>query len=150
MQTHHQTSTSPSRSTKSCAIDQKLGVKNMPLVKKRIFLAAGATSEQVLAGTTYEYVDPNTVIRVAAAVDTAGTSATADTTMDFTVNNAEFSRNASVSALVTGEPFGASENSSYTMNNMITTGAIRNRPIVTFTNTTAATRTIDVAIFIGN
>ena len=49
----------------------------MPLVKKRIFLAAGATSDQVLAGTTYEYVDPNTVIRVAAAVDTAGTSATA-------------------------------------------------------------------------
>ena len=122
----------------------------MPLVKKRIFLAAGATSDQVLAGSTYEYVDANSVIRVAAAVDTAGTSATADTTMDFTVNNAEFSRNASVSALVTGEPFGVSENSSYTMNNMVTTGAIRNRPIITFTNTTAATRTIDVAVFIGN
>ena len=122
----------------------------MPLVKKRIFLAAGATSDQVLAGSTYEYVDPNTVIRVAAAVDTAGTSATADTTMDFTVNNAEFSRNASVSKLVDGEPFGASENSSYTMNNMVTTGAIRNRPIITFTNTTAATRTVDVAVFIGN
>ena len=61
----------------------------MPLVKKRIFLAAGATSDQVLAGTTYEYLDQNSVIRVAAAVDTAGTSATADTTMDFTVNNAE-------------------------------------------------------------
>ena len=50
----------------------------MPLVKKRLFLTAGSTSEQVLASTTYEYVDPNTVIRVAAAVDTAGTSATAD------------------------------------------------------------------------
>jgi len=121
----------------------------MPLVKKRLFLAAGATSDQVLASTTYEYVDPNTVIRVAAAVDTAGTSA-GDTTMDFTVNNAEFSRNASVSKLVDGEPFGASENSSYTMNNMVTTGAIRNRPIITFTNGTAATRTIDVAVFIGN
>ena len=59
----------------------------MPLVKKRIFLTAGATSDQVLAGSTYEYVDANTVIRVAAAVDTAGTSATADTTMNFTVNN---------------------------------------------------------------
>ena len=122
----------------------------MPLVKKRIFLAAGATSDQVLAGTTYEYVDPNTVLRVAAAVDTAGTSATADTTMDFTVNNAEFSRGVSVSALVTGEPFGASENSNYVLNNMVTTGAVRNRPIITFTNTTAATRTIDVAVFIGN
>ena len=96
----------------------------MPLVKKRIFLAAGATS--------------------------AGTSATADTTMDFTVNNAEFSRNASVSKLVDGQPFGAAEGSQYIMNNMVTTGAIRNRPIITFTNTTAATRTVDVAVFIGN
>ena len=122
----------------------------MPLVKKRIFLAAGATSDRVLAGTTYEYVDPNTILRVAAAVDTAGTSATADTTMDFTVNNAEFSRGVSVSALVDGEPFGASENSNYVLNNMVTTGAVRNRPIITFTNTTAAQRVIDVAIFIGN
>jgi hypothetical protein len=122
----------------------------MPLVKKRIFLASGATSEQVLAGTTYEYVDANTIIRVAAAVDTAGTSATADTTMDFTVNNAEFSRNASVSKLVDGEPFGAAEGGNYVMNNMVTTGAIRNRPIITFTNTTSGTRTIDVAVFIGN
>ena len=52
----------------------------MPLVKKRLSVAAGATSDQVLAGTTYEYVDPNTQIIVAAAVDTAGTP-TADTTM---------------------------------------------------------------------
>ena len=106
----------------------------MPLVKKRIFLTAGATSDQVLAGTTYEYLDVNQTIRVAAAVDTAGTSATADTTMDFTVNNAEFSRNASVSKLVDGQPFGAAEGSQYIMNNMVTTGAIRNRPIITFTN----------------
>ena len=72
----------------------------MPLVKKKISIAAGATSDQVLAGTTYEYVDGGTRIVVAAAVDTAGTPS-ADTTMDFTVNNAEFSKNASVSALVT-------------------------------------------------
>ena len=58
----------------------------MPLVKKRLSVAAGATSDQVVAGTTYEYVDPGTRIVVAAAVDTAG-SATADTTMDFTVNS---------------------------------------------------------------
>ena len=30
----------------------------MPLVKKKLSIAAGATSDQVLAGTTYEYVDP--------------------------------------------------------------------------------------------
>ena len=106
----------------------------MPLVKKRLSVAAGATSDQVLAGTTYEYVDPGTRIVVASAVDTAG-SATADTTMDFTVNNAEFSKNASVSALVTGEPFGW--NGNYVMNDMVTTGQVRNRPIITFTNGTA-------------
>ena len=119
----------------------------MPLVKKRLSVAAGATSDQILSGTTYEYVDPGTRIVVAAAVDTAG-SATADTTMDFTVNNAEFAKNASVSTLVTGQPFGWN-NTGYVMNDMVTTGQVRNRPIITFTNGTAATRTIDVAVFIG-
>tara|TARA_R110002074_G_scaffold392088_1_gene577351 strand:- start:165 stop:530 length:366 start_codon:yes stop_codon:yes gene_type:complete len=119
----------------------------MPLVKKKLSVAAGATSEQVLAGTTYEYVDAGTQIIVSAATDTAGT-ATADTTMNFTVNNAEFSRNASVSALVTGEPFGWRGN--YVMNDMVTTGAVRNRPIITFTNGTAGTRSIDVCVFIGS
>ncbi len=119
----------------------------MPLVKKRFTLANGATSEQVLQGTTYEYVDPNTRLVVAAAVDTAGTDTGTDTTMNFTVNNAEFANGASVSALVTGEPFGW--NGNYTMNDMITTGQVRNRPVITFTNTTGGTRTIDVAVFIG-
>ena len=43
----------------------------MPLVKKRLSVAAGATSDQVLSGTTYEYVDPGTRIVVASAVDIA-------------------------------------------------------------------------------
>ena len=119
----------------------------MPLVKKKLSVAAGATSDQVLAGTTYEYVDPGTRIVVAAAVDTAGT-ATADTTMDFTVNNAEFAKNASVSTIVTGEAFGWN-NPGYVLNAMVTTGQVRNRPVITFTYGTAATRTIDVAVFIG-
>ena len=118
----------------------------MPLVKKKLSVAAGATSDQVLAGTTYEYVDPGTRIVVAAAVDTAGTP-TADTTMDFTVNNAEFSKNASVSGIVTGEPFGW--NGNYVMNDMVTTGQVRNRPVITFTNNQASGVTIDVAVFIG-
>ena len=111
----------------------------MPLVKKKISVAAGAVSDQILAGTTYEYVDPGTRIVVAAAVDT---------TMDFTVNNAEFSKNASVSTLVTGQPFGWN-NTGYVLNDMVTTGQVRNRPIIQFKNGTAATRTIDVAVFIG-
>ena len=118
----------------------------MPLVKKRLSIAAGATSDQVLAGTTYEYVDPGTRIVVAAAVDVVGSS-TADTTLNFNVNNSEFARDASVSAIVTGEPFGW--NGNYIMNDMVTQGAVRNRPVVTFTNGTASTRVVDVAIFIG-
>ena len=119
----------------------------MPLVKKKISIAAGAVSDQVLAGTTYEYVDPGTRIVVAAAVDTAGT-ATADTTMDFTVNNAEFAKDASVSTIVTGQPFGWN-GTGYVLNDMVTTGQVRNRPIIQFKNGTSGTRTVDVAVFIG-
>ena len=119
----------------------------MPLVKKKLSIAAGAVSDSVLNDTPYQYVDPGTRIVVAAAVDTAGT-ATADTTMDFTVNNSEFSKNCSVSTLTTGQPFGWN-NTGYVMNDMVTTGQVRNRPVVQFTNGTAATRTVDVAIFIG-
>jgi len=119
----------------------------MPLVKKKISVAAGAVSAQVLSGTTYEYVDPGTRIVVAAAVDTAGTAA-ADTTMDFTVNNAEFAKDASVSTIVTGQPFGWN-GTGYVLNDMVTTGQVRNRPIITFKNGSSGTRTIDVAVFIG-
>lgn len=118
----------------------------MPLIKRKLSIAAGATSDNVFANTTYQTVDAGTRIVVAAAVDTAGT-ATADTTMDFNVNNAEFAANASVSKLVDGEPFGWN-NTGYVMNDMQTVGAV-NRPILTFTNGTAATRTVDVAVFVG-
>lgn len=123
----------------------------MPLVKKHISLAAGATSEQILAGTTYEYVGPGTRLVVAAAAqDTTGAlvqGVDSGVNMNFQVNNAEFSRDARVSLNGGGEPFGWK--GSYVMNDMVTTNAERNRPIVTFTNTSAATREIDVAIFIG-
>jgi hypothetical protein len=36
------------------------------------------------------------------------------------------------------------------MNDMVTTGAVRNRPIIQFTNTGASSATIDVAVFIGS
>jgi hypothetical protein len=113
----------------------------MPLVKKQITVADGATSAQILAGTTYEYVGPGTRLVVAAAADAAGTQ------MNFNVNNAEFARDAEVSTKVTGEPFGWK--GGYVMNDMVTTAAERNRPIITFTNSSGASRTIDVAVFIG-
>ena len=118
----------------------------MPLIKKKLSIAAGATSDNVFANTTYQTVDAGTRIVVAAAVDTAGTP-TADTTMDFNVNNAEFAKDASVSTLVTGEAFGWNADG-YQMNDMQTVGAV-NRPILTFTNGTAGTRVVDVSIFIG-
>ena len=45
----------------------------MPLVQKTLTLAAGATSDNILANTNYEFVDGNVRLRVASAVDTAGT-----------------------------------------------------------------------------
>jgi hypothetical protein len=120
----------------------------MPIVKKKVSIAAGASSDQILAGTTYEYVDQGTRIVAAAATTPAG-AAGADVTMDFTVNNAEFAKDASVSTLVTGQPFGWN-NTGYVMSDMVTTGAVRNRPVITFKNGTAGTVEVDVAIFIGN
>lgn len=117
----------------------------MPLVKKRLTVAAGATSDQVLQGTTYEYVDPGTQLVVAAA-DATGTYS-GDVSMNFTVNNAEFAKDAIVSESVTGEAFGW--RGGYVMNDMITTGQVRNRPVITFTNNSGASATIDVAVFIG-
>ena len=118
----------------------------MPLVKKNLTLAAGATSDQILQGTTYEYVDPGTRIVVAAAESTGTYSG--NLVMDFTVNNAEFAKDASVSEKVTGEAFGWN-NTGYVLNDMITTGQVRNRPVVTFTNNDASSVDVEVAIFIG-
>mgnify|MGYP000299101653 FL=1 len=117
----------------------------MPLVKKRLTIAAGATSEQVLQGTTYEYVDPGTQLIVAAA-DNTGTYS-GDVVMNFTVNNAEFAKDAIVSEGVSGEAFGW--RGGYVLNDMITTGQVRNRPVITFTNNDSNAATIDVAVFIG-
>ena len=67
--------------------------------------------------------------------------------MDFTVNNAEFSKDAVVSEEVSGEAFGW--RGGYVLNSMVTTGQVRNRPVITFTNGSGASATIDVAVFIG-
>ena len=119
----------------------------MPLVKKRLTINAGATSDQVLAGTTYEYISNNTNVIVAA--QDASSTYEGKTNLNFNVNNSEFARDALVSEKVTGEAFGWN-NTGYVMNNMTTTGAVRNRPIITFTNTGSNTSTIDVAVFIGS
>ena len=118
----------------------------MPLVKKRVTVGAGATSDQILQGTTYEYVDPGTRIVVACADATATYGGA--TNLNFTVNNREFAKVALVSELVTGQPFGWN-NTGYVMNDTVTTGNVRNRPVITFTNTGGSSATIDVAVFIA-
>ena len=118
----------------------------MPLVKKNLTIAAGATSDQILAGTTYEYVDPNTRIVLAAAESTGTYSG--NVVSNFTVNNTEFAKDAAVSEKVSGEAFGW-KNTGYVLNDMVTTGQIRNRPIITFTNNDASSVNIEVAVFIG-
>ena len=66
---------------------------------------------------------------------------------DYSLNNAEFTRAGAVSPLVSGEAFGY--RGGYVMNDMVTTATERNRPIITFTNTSGATRKIQVAVFLG-
>ena len=118
----------------------------MPLVKKNLTIAAGATSDQILAGTTYEYVDPNTRIVLAAAESTGTYSG--KVVSNFTVNNTEFAKDAAVSEKVSGEAFGWN-NTGYVLNDMVTTGQIRNRPIITFTNNDSSSVDVEVAVFIG-
>ena len=118
----------------------------MPLVKKNLTIAAGATSDQILAGTTYEYVDPNTRIVLAAAESTGTYSG--NVVSNFTVNNTEFAKDAAVSEKVSGEAFGWN-NTGYVLNDMVTTGQIRNRPIITFTNNDASSVDVEGAVFIG-
>lgn len=118
----------------------------MPLVKKNLTLAAGATSDQILVGTPYEYVGPNTRLVVAAAESTGTYSG--NVTMNFKVNNTEFSSDVAVSEKVTGEAFGWN-NTGYVLNDTVTVGAERNRPVVTFTNNDASSADVEVAIFIG-
>ena len=118
----------------------------MPLVKKNITVAAGATSDQILVGTPYEYVGPQTRLVVAAAESTGTYSG--NVVMDFKVNNTEFSNDVAVSEKVSGEAFGWN-NTGYVLNDMITTGAERNRPVITFTNNDASSVDVEVAIFIG-
>ena len=118
----------------------------MPLVKKNITVAAGATSDQILVGTPYEYVGPNTRLVVAAA-DGSGTYS-GDVIMNFKVNNTEYSSDVAISEKVSGEAFGWN-NTGYVLNDMVTTGVERNRPVITFTNASGASADIEVAIFIG-
>ena len=105
----------------------------MPLVKGAVSLAAAATSDAILTGTTYEYIPQNSSLRVAAATDQAAAADGSSVVMNFTMNNTELTKNGAVSQKVDGEPFGA--NGNYTLNDTTTPpDSVRNRTIITFTN----------------
>ena len=78
----------------------------MPIVKKRVTIASGATSEQILQGTTYEYLNPGSRV-VVAAQDATGTYEAA-TNLNFTVNNAEFAKDGIAYSAACREYFGFS------------------------------------------
>lgn len=120
----------------------------MPLVKQTISLAAAATSPAILTGTTYEYLGPGVGVRVAAATDQAPAAQGSNVVMNFNMNNTELTSQGAVSQLTAGDAFGA--NGNYVLNDTRTPAdSVRNRPIITFTNNTANTALIDVAIFIA-
>lgn len=114
----------------------------MPLVKKQISVAANATTPNILADTTYNYVNQGAQVRLAAAASDDGIVA------DFNMNNVELSNAVAVTKKVDGEAFSAFTGA-YTLNDTVATAAGYNRPIITFTNTTAAAITLDYAVFIG-
>lgn len=119
----------------------------MPLVQKRVSLTAGSTSDNILANTNYEFIDGNVRVRTAVACDTAGT-ATADNLFNVSVNNAEYAKDVSIPVEVTGQPFSVLAGM-YQTNDLLTTGAQRNRVLVTITNNTSGTRSYIVGVFIG-
>lgn len=119
----------------------------MPLVQKSFTLTAGSTSDNLLADTNYNFVDDAVRLRFAFAVDTAG-SGTADNLAQVSVNNSEYTKDGSIPALVTGQPFGVL-NGAYIMNDLQTVGSQRNRLLATITNNTSGTRTYRFGCFIG-
>ena len=120
----------------------------MPLVKQDISLSAGQTSSAILTGTTYEYLGPGVGVRVAAATDASPAAQGSNVVMNFNMNNTELTSQGAVSQLTAGDAFGA--NGNYVMNDTVTPpDSVRNRPIITFTNNTASSALISVAIFIS-
>jgi hypothetical protein len=66
----------------------------------------------------------------------------------FTINNTEFADDATVPALVTGQPFtdGAA---SYRTNTVVAVGQSRNRPLLQIRNNTSGTLTVKFYVFLS-
>ena len=125
----------------------------MPLVSQDVTVAAGATTANLMTGTVYEYLDGNVGVRInAAAQDPAAKleeNDASDVIMNFSVNNADLTKNGAVNVLLSGTNVGPVEVGDYTMNDTRTTpGTVRNQMVVQFTNNSAATRLVKFRAFI--
>ena len=116
----------------------------MPLIGKPVTLAAGATSTNQFADTTYQTVSPGTRLVVScAAQDSTGAlknGTDPEVTYSFRVNAVDLATNVAVPILTDGTVI-AGQNGAYQMNSFTTTAA-SNRPFLQFTNNSAATRII--------
>ena len=127
----------------------------MPLVSKDVTVAAGATTSNLMTGTVYEYLDGNVGFRINASAQDPTTALTekdeSDVVMNFSVNNADLTKDGAVNVLLSGTQVSPIDISDYTMNDTRTTpGTVRNQMIVTFTNNSAASRLVKFRTFIQN
>jgi len=116
----------------------------MPVIGKPLTLAAGATSSNQFADTTYQTVSPNTrlVVSTGCQDSTGALKNGTDPEVNYTfrVNAVDLATNVNV-PIVTDGTVVSSQNTAYQMNSFVTTSPT-NRPFLTFTNSSAATRII--------
>lgn len=127
----------------------------MPLVSKDVTVAAGATTSNLMTGTVYEYLDGNVGFRINAAAQDPTTALAeneeSEVVMNFSVNNADLTKDGAVNVLLDGTQVSPIDISDYTMNDTRTTpGTVRNQMIVTFTNNSSASRLVKFRAFIQN
>ena len=116
----------------------------MPALGRAVTLAAGNTSSNAFADTTYQTVSGNTRLVVSAGVQDstgalkAGTDP--ETNYTFRVNAVDLATNVNLPIITDGTAL-SSQNPSYQLNAFTTTQGT-NRPFLTFTNASAATRIV--------
>ena len=113
----------------------------MPLLKKTETVAGGSTLSSILAGSPWEFLDPGWQLTFAAAASAGGLTCT------FLMNNVELAKDVEVSQLVDGEPFGW--RGGYMLLDTATPNIQRNRPIITFTNTTSGDLTLYWTVYLS-
>ena len=122
----------------------------MPVLANNVSLTAGSSSVNLFDNTNYQFVNEGTALRVYGATVGANDGIQgANVNYRFTINNTEFADDATVPALVTGQPFTGVDGGPYLLNNVIATGQARNRPLLVFRNHTSGTLVVKFFIFIS-